>query len=331
VPGIQDFTYANFGHETTRGTAVPPTRMLYDGGSGVIDEDPGLNFHEEENRGVRTRVTRATTTSQDVNLKLQTAAGVGYDDLLMPLTQLKGGMTGTGAGADKTWTATPAMTGNNNPEAYTFDVGDDTQNFRINYVMAKSFKLSAALGDVTQLALECFGKDVTKVAKATPATNVSPKIPGDLWTVKFAATAAGLAGASVQTNFLIDWELEVLTGLLWRHYMDGTLTGAQHVETSIDATLAMTVESTALAVSEFYDKWKAQTMDFVRLKATGPTLGSSNYSIQIDVPLLYSKVEPIGAETDGVNLYKMAARLAYDPTSAASIAPVLVSSLTAIP
>jgi hypothetical protein len=49
----------------------------------------------------------------------------------------------------------------------------------------------------------------------------------------------------------------------------------------------MTVESTALAVSEFYDKWLAQTLDFIRLKATGPTLGASNYSAQIDLPVLY--------------------------------------------
>jgi hypothetical protein len=331
VPGIQDFTYANIGHETVRGTAVAPTRQLYTGGTGVLDEDPGLNFHEGENRGVRTRVVRATQQSDDVNIKLATVSGVGYDDLVMPLTQLKGGMTGVGGGADKTWTATPAMTGANNPESWTLDVGDDVQNYRVAYVMAKSWKLSAGLGDVTQLEMNCFGKTVTKPAKATPATNASPKIPGDLWTVKFATTAAGLAGASISTNFLIDWDLDVLTGLVWRHYMDGTLQGAQHVETSIDANLAMTVESTALAVSEFYDKWKAQTLDFVRLKATGPTLGASNYSAQVDVPILYTKVEPIGAETDGINMYKMAARLAYDPTSAASIAPILVGSLAAIP
>lgn len=331
MPGIQDFTYVNYGKETVRGTPVAPTRQFYGEGTGVLSDEPGIDFHEAENRGVRTNVARATQTADDVNLKVGSVSGVGYDDLVWPLTQLKGGMTGVGGGADKTWTATPAMTGNNSPEAFSVDVGDDVQNFRIQYAMMRSFKLSAALGDVTKLEMDLFGQKAVKTAKATPAANTAIKIPGDLWTVKFATTAAGLAGAAVQTNFLIDWELEVKTGLVWRHYMDGTLTGAQHVETSIDATISATVESTALAVSEFYDKWKAQTLDFIRLKATGPTLGASNYSAQIDLPILFTKVEPIAGEDEGINLYKMSARLAYDPTSGASIAPVLVCSLAAIP
>jgi hypothetical protein len=113
--------------------------------------------------------------------------------------------------------------------------------------------------------------------------------------------------------------------------MDGNAYGAQHVETDIAATLNMTVESTALAVSEFYDKWAAQTLSFIRLKATGPTLGGTNYSAQIDLPVIYTKVQPIASADNGINLYKITASLAYDPTSTASINPILVCSLTALP
>jgi hypothetical protein len=221
------------------------------------------------------------------------------------------------------------MTGNNSQEAFSLDVGDDIQNWRVQYAMMKSWKLSAALGDVTRLEAELFGQRAIKVAKATPAANAAIKIPGDLWTIKFATTFAGLAGASVQTNFLVDWELEVLTGLIWEHYMDGNLYGSQHVETSIGGSLKMTVESTALAVSELYDKWKAQTADYIRLKATGPVLGGTNYSLQLDLPILWSKVPPISGERDGVNLYKVEANLLDDGTNA--ITPVLVCSLAAIP
>jgi hypothetical protein len=330
-PGTQVFTYANFGKETTRGTPVAPTRQLYVDGTGVLGVDPALNFHEDENAGIRTRIRRVTQQSEDVNLKIRTTSGVGYDDLVIPFSQLKGAMTGVGAGADKTWTATPAMTAANNPEAYSVDVGDETQNWRCQYAMWRSFKIGAALGDVTFLEGDLFAQRAIKGAKASPAVNSAIKIPGALWTVKYAATLAGLPGASINLNHLIDWELEVMTGLKWRHYMDGNLYGAQHVETDIAATLSLTVESTALAVSEFYDKWLAQTLDFVRLKATGPTLGASNYSAQVDLPVLYSNVEPIGAEDDGVNLYKVEANLSYDGTSGTSIVPVIVNSLAALP
>lgn len=330
MAGSQIFTYLNAGKETTRGTPVAPTRMLYANGTGVLDIDPALNFHEAENSGVRTRIRRATQQAELVALQ-STISGVSYDDLLIPFSQLKGAVAGVGGAADKTYTYTPSMTAANAPEAFSLDVGDDVQNWRCQYSMAKSFKLSAALGDVTSLDMNWFAQRAVKTAKATPAINSGIKIPGDLWTLKFATTAAGLTGASVQTNFLVDWDLEVQTGLVPSSYMDGNLYFGQHVETDISAIFSMTVESTALAVSELYDKWLAQTLDFVRLKATGPTLGGTNYSAQIDLPILWSKVEPITAERNGVNLYKATANLTYDPTSAASIAPVIVSSLTALP
>jgi hypothetical protein len=330
-PGTQIFTYANFGKETVRGTPVAPTRQFYSDGTGMMIPDLGQNFHEQENTGRRYRTRRVTRTTEDVGLKFNTASGVGYDDLVIPFSQIAGGKTGVGGAADKTWTFAPSATALNNPESYSVDVGDDIQNWRCQYVMLSSFKLSAGLGDVTQLAMEGFAQRAVKTAKATPGTNAAIKIPGDLWTIKFAATFAGLAGVSVQTNFLVDWELEVRTGLVWRHYMDGNLYGSQHVETDISWTLTMTVESTALAVSEFYDKAAADTMDFIRLKATGPTLGGSNYSAQIDTPVLYQEPEIISGESggEGINLYKVVANGADDGTN--GIAPTIVNSLAALP
>lgn len=331
MPGTQVFTFANFGKETVRGTPVAPTRQLYNEGTGVLAFDNGQNFHTGENAGVRTRIRRVTRQTEDVTLKLGTVNGVGYDDLVLPLSQLKGGLTGVGGAADKTWTCVPSMTAANNPESYSFDVGDDVQNWRCQYTMLTSWKLSSAIGDITQLSANAFAQRAVKTAKASPAINSAVKIPGDLWTIKYAATLAGLPGASINLNHLLDWDLEVQTGLVWRHYMDGNLFGAQHVETDISGTLSMTVESTALAVSEFYDKHVADTMDFIRLKATGPTLGGTAYSAQIDLPVFYAEPEPIAAESDGVNLYKVKANLAYDGTSAQSIGLVVVNSLAALP
>ena len=113
--------------------------------------------------------------------------------------------------------------------------------------------------------------------------------------------------------------------------MDGNLFGGAHVETDITGSLQLTVESTALAVSEFYDKHMANTLDFVRLKATGPVLGATFYSSQIDLPVLWEAPVPIGAEEDGINLYTVTGRLTYDAVSATSINLVTVNSLAALP
>lgn len=331
MPGTQIFTYVNFGKETTRGTPVAPTRMFFDDGVGVLTPNLGQNFHESENTGRRYRTRRVTRTTEDVALKFATSSGVGYDDLVIPFSQIKGAQTGVGGAADKTWTFTPSATAANNPESYSVDVGDDIQNWRCQYTMLRSFKISAGAGDVTSLEMQGFAQRAIKTAKASPAINAAIKIPADLWTIKFASSIAGLPGASVQANFLLGFDLEVDTGLVWRHYLDGNLYGGQHVETDIAWTLNLTVESTALAVSEFYDKSAADTMDFIRLKATGPALGGSNYSAQIDIPVLYEEPEIISGESggDGINLYKVKAHGADDGTN--GIIPVLVNSLAALP
>lgn len=331
MPGTQIFTRLNWGKETVKGTPVAPTRQVYAEGTGTGTEDLSLNFHEEENSGKRTRIRRVTQQSEDAAIQFRTASGVGYDDLIWPLVCGLRTISPTGAGADRTWTGTPSMTAANSPESSSVDIGDDTQNWRYQYCMFESFKISAALGELTQLEGSLFAQKAVKTAAASPAINSAVKIPGELWTAKFASTMAGLPGASIQTNLLVDFSLEITTGLKWRHYLDGALTGAQHVETDIAATLEFTVESTAFAISEFYDKWKAQTLDFIRLKATGPTLGGSNYSAQIDMPILFSDVPPITKEDEGVNLYTIKANMAYDDTSGSSIVPVVVCSLTAIP
>lgn len=331
MPGTQIFTYVNFGKETVRGTPVAPTRQFYDDGVGALLFDFGQNFHESENTGRRYRTRRVTRMTEDVALKFATSSGVGYDDLVIPFSQIAGGKTGVGGAADKTWTFTPSATAANNPESYSVDVGDDVQNWRCQYTMLTDFKLSAGTGDVTQLEMNGFAQRAVKTTKATPAINAAIKIPGDLWTIKFAASIAGLGAASIVTNFLQSFELEVQTGLRWRHYLDGNLYGSQHVETDIAWTLTMTVESTAQAVSEFYDKAAADTMDFIRLKATGPVLGGTNYSAQIDMPVLYEEPEPISGESgsDGINLYKVVAHGADDTTN--GIIPVIVNSLAALP
>jgi hypothetical protein len=329
MPGIQDFTIANIGKETARGTPVAPTRRLYAEGTGVLAPDFGLNFHEGENTGRRIPIRRVTSQSEDVALTLKSSSGVAYDELPILFSQLKGGTTGTGASADKTWAFVPSLTGANSPEAYSLDVGDDVQNWRVQYGMMTRIKLAAALGDVTSYETAWFGQRAVKTAAAVVTGNTAIKIPGDLWTIKFASTFAGLGAASISPNFLIGWELDISTGLVWRHYMDGNAYGAQHVETTIAATLTMTVESTALAISEFYDKAVAGTMDFVRLKATGPALGGSNYSAQVDLPTLYEVPSVISDEKDGINLYKVVAHLADDGTN--GLTPTVVCSIAALP
>lgn len=329
MPGIQSFTYLNYGKETVRGTPVAPTRKWYGKASGVLGFDLGLNLHEDENYGRRSDVRRATQTTEDVALQIGTDA-LAFDDIWF-LSQLKGGLTGTGAGADKTWAVVPSMTAANNPEAYSIDIGDDVQNWRLQYAMWSEWTMGAARQGTTSLTGNVFGQRAIKTAKATPTDNTAVKIAGSWWTLKIASTWAGLAGASILTNFLEDWSLNVKTGLLPDHTQDGNLYFGQHVESEITGTLRLTVQSTAQAISSFYDAMAAQTFQAARLRATGPTLGGSAYQASQDMGFIVTDVQPIGAvKNNAINLYKITAALADDGTNGPMNA-TWINSVAALP
>jgi hypothetical protein len=333
MPGIDVFGRIALGKETVKGTPVAPTRRFYGLVAGNLDLGDQWAFHEAENRSLRTRPARTPTLLREApTVKLADIDGIAYDDLVAPFSMgIRGGQTGVGGAADKTWTFTAQNAGANSPESFSLDVGDDIQNWRLQYVMLKRWKLSADLGGLLKFDADAFAQRAIKTAAATPAEVVPVKSPVDIWTVKFATSFAGLAGASVQANFLRSWSFEYQTGFIPRFYQDGNLYLGQHVETDLTGKLTMTTESTALAVSEFVDKWRAGTLDFVRLKTTGPTLGGTNYSLQLDIPVYWDEPKPIAALDEGVNLYTTSARMTYDATAAKSLEATLVCSLAAIP
>lgn len=332
MAGVDVFSRIAFGKETTKGTPVAPTRRFYGVVAGSLALGDQWAFHEAENRGIRTRPSRIPTLLREMpKFKAADIDGIGYDDLVVPFSMLRGGQTGTGAGADKSWTFTVQNTAANSPEAFSADVGDDVQNWRLQYVLPSRWRLFSDFGGLTRYEADLFAQRAIKTTAATPAEVAPIKIPSDLWTLKFATTFAGLAGASVQANFLRSWSLDWQTGLSPRFYADGTTYMGQHVETDVAGKLHLETESTALAVSEIVDKWRAGTLDFVRLKATGPTLGSTNYSLQLDIPIYWDEPQVIASVDDGVNLYSTDAKVAYDTTATKSLEATLVCSLAAIP
>lgn len=263
-------------------------------------------------------------------LKVADIGGIGYDDLVLPFSVgLQGGRTGVGGAADKTWTFTQPSTGSAAPEAMSVDVGDDIQNWILDYGMLSRWMLSSTFGELTHFEGDLFAQQAVKGAASSPAEVNPILIPSDLWTIKFAATFAGLGGASISTNFLRTWSLDYLTGLKPRWYMDGTTAMGQHVETDITGNLSMEVESTALAVSEFVDKWRAGTIDYIRLKAQGPILGGTFYSLQLDMPVYWDEPQPLASVDEGVNLYTVKGKQAWDGTN--GLVVTLVNTLAAIP
>ncbi len=334
APGVQLFTYFATGKESTAGTTVAATRNWYGQGSGEIDIDDMLSLHRG-NRGTRTNLAYATSKGVAVKIAYQSNPDIGmaWDEFPFLISQLDGGNTASGGSADKTWTGAPSQTGANSQESYTIEIGDDVQEYEFGYCQASDFTISAAGGpaDLTQLSVNWFARQPVKSTKTTLAANKAVRIPGYLWTPRWATAQSGLSGASDVLNFMTDFSVTHQTGLNPRFYQDGLAYFGQSVE-SLPQTATMTfhVESTSLAVSEFYDKKRAQTVDFMQLHALGPALGGSNYEATLQYALIYTDVKPIASVAEGVNIYEVSAETVLDGTWGTNFSAVVVCATTAL-
>lgn len=332
MPGVRLLSYFQIGKETTPGTPVAATRRFDPDLSSAFTVDWMKTFHDGRMNGARTNVSYATQqgTMVTINYRTPDDTGIGFDQLPYFFHFPGGGTAGSGSTA-VTWGHAWGGTATGSALAYTIEFGDDVQNFEAEYCFARTLRMSAEPSGLTMLEAEFVGRQSTKSTK-TSLTAPSPvRIPGYLWKPRFATAQAGLAGGSDIPSFLVGWNAEWTTGLVPRKYQDGLAYFGQSVEAApVRGTLNLTVESNATAVSQFYDKAAADTVDFVQLKATGPTLGGSNYSAQLQFAVIYRDVQPLGGESDGVNLYNVTAEIVNDSTWGQSIGATVVCNATAL-
>jgi len=333
APGSQVLTNIQLAKETVLGTAVARTRKFYGVSTGAFDPGYQWQSHAAENRGVKLRSPRSTLIQQEPKFKLQDIDGIAFDDLVLPLSMgLQGGLTGVGGAADKVWSFAPVVTSTSNDyESACMDIGDDVQNYTVAGLVCSGWELSAAVGEPTHFTADLVGMTTVKGA-ATSLSNITPEyMSGELWTIAHAANWAGLAAASTETMFLKSFSLKYNPGIIPVHYLDGSLSYGQLFEGEIGGTLDLEFDSTALAVSAYYDKYVAQTPVWIKLSNTGAALGGSNYKMVIYLYGYATMTSPISGESDGINHYTATVALDYDPVGAHHMTATLTCSLTAIP
>lgn len=334
MAGLIMLSGLQLGVESTAGTAVSTTRELYPSPTGYLDPGLTITRHEGVQRGTYTNIQSGTVLSYlpTIGFSSEPSIGVAFDELPIIMSQLEAGLSGTGTGADKVWALTnPVGAATATFDTFTFNVFDQTQCYEFDYGLATSFSLSGGFDDMTQYSMDWVGRQLTKVTADSVSANTAIKIPASLWTIKVASAQSGLAGASALGNTLRSWNLSVDLPPIPRFYADGSKEFGQALASgNLMGTLEMTWDSASDAVTE-YDAYVAQTPRFVRLEATGPSLGGSTYSAWFEACVLWDPVTPIASDSDGVTEYSMTGHLTYDATWAGSFDMGATCSIDALP
>jgi len=334
MPASEFFTKVQYGKETTKGTAVASTRIRV-GQAPRITSDSKVEFIPEQ-FGVRMKHRRAHVYERLYQNVLATSHA-GFQQMILPLlTGVKGNIAGsevTPSQGDYLWTFTPNLTaaaGSNAPDAFTMQVGDDEQAWRVPYCMTPRISLKGSVsqdGGAAPVALEqeIFGRIIEETT-FTGSLSLENSTPMNAKLAQlYVDTAWSGVGGTEYSDSLVDFGVEIITGVhpIFRGATTNYLNA--HREGEMDLTLALTLDS-ALR-DELLSSQQAGDLQVVRLKLNGPQIGSgSNHSLIIDASGKWEDVIARDAADRGDNQATLAFRAHYDDTGAKGIQILLTTN-----
>lgn len=331
MPRSEFFTYQQYGKEATKGTAVPATRIRVGQAPRILTDSKVEFINEQFN-------TRMASRRAHVYERLYTntisIANAGFQQMVLPLmTGLKGGITGsevTPSQSDFLWTFTPSLTATNAPEAFTLQLGDDEQFWRVPYCMTDRISLKGSVaqdGGSAPISLEqsFFGRYIEETTvTAGQSLELSTPMNAKLAQIYIDTTWAGVGGTEY-TDALTDFGVEIMTGIHPVFRGSATNYFNAHREGLLDFTATFTVD-TALR-DELFSSQQAGDLQIVRLIVTGPVIGTGTpHKLTLDMGGRWEDVIARDSSDRGDNLSTLGLRATYDDTGAKGLQCLLTTN-----
>lgn len=169
------------------------------------------------------------------------------------------------------------------------------------------------------------------IVETTPGVALSElalqPIAGDEWDF-YVDTASGSLGTTKLTRcFMASWNIADLYGVIWPANTSNT-SWAAHVDLPPTAQVRWTVEADATGMG-FRTQLQTGDTRFVRIKATGPTLGASTYYAAFDFAVKVVGMSDF-SDREGVYAVEYTADIVHDSTWGKALSFDVRNSISAI-
>jgi hypothetical protein len=326
---LQVFTSARAALETVRGTSLTPTRLIY--GEEFAIEQTVETIRPTELRASYNPVYSASAGPERNAFRM--SGRMSYDDLIWHASLFfKGGVSPTGAGADRTWTFLPTAASDDLKTAtvqlgYVDTIGASAPGVEVNYVFGDTFNLHFEKnndGALTFASTFLAAKASTQISAFTGALSDRAVVLASCnnTTAFIDTTTIGTTGDANVIS--LDFNLSQSPVPLYT--LDGT-TAARAVYRPTHRRWSSTIVRQFANDTE-WDKYVDKTPRKVRLRTTGPVLGGSNYKIDLDLYGVYTN--RTWTDVDGIITETLTLEQIYDATATADHQLVVVNAATAI-
>ena len=304
------------GQESTRGTAVAADIILL----GRLTMTPTINWYmpDDEERNSLAMLHRLTNVGQQASLSYE--GSLTFQQVIHLLAMGIGALTTSqpDAGGSPTvydHTFEPTLTALAAQKAYTFEYGDDQQEYESAFVVASQLEFSFAMGEVWKMSADLLARFPAKSAftGALTAPTVEDVI-GQKCKIYIDSTWAGLGTTQISSS-LINASIRIPTGIVPTRYADGSLEFSDVAENKRAAEVELTFKHDTSGEAQ-YDNLVAGTMVFVRLEVEGSTAEDAfNYTFRADFAMRYTEAPELFGEQDGENVISLSGKSFHDPTS----------------
>lgn len=317
------------GLESTRGTNVTPTRICY--AEEAVHEQDVATIRPVELRNSYTPVYSASAGPE--RNALEFSGRMSYDDLIWWANLfIDAEASGTGAGADKTWTFLPVHTSDAVKTA-TIQLGyGDTigtaPGIELGFCMGETFNLHFEKNDdgaVTYSARLMSPEAATQITAFTGALSDRTVTLASCNNTQLFSDPGGTIGTTADTTFVsLDWTLNLGPVPLYTLNNSTAATNAYRPNhRTWTATLVRQFTN-----DTYWDDYVDKTVQKIRCRTLGPTLGASNYKIDLD---LYGVVtNRRNSDVDGIITEELTLEPVYDTTAATDHQLVVVNATASI-
>lgn len=329
---LRIFKHMRAGLEATPGTGVAMTRGIpFTDGTHNSEVE---TIHPEELRNSYEVHYQADAGAETHSFDI--GGPVGYNYLVWWLNvHMKAVASGSGGGADKTWTFTPTLT------------SDDIKTATVQFGYSDSISATKPAYSLDWVK----GTELTLTWEKAPGTTgvtfqshlISPEAAAEIsafsGTGTFTTEAGGLVKANNTQTFIdtstigttadnyilsASWTLTNEHVLL---YTLNNLTSAQELLRPNPMLWTATFRRRYINDTE-YNAYVAKTVRKVRVRSLGPVLGASNYKVDLDLYGVWSGYTR--TEVDGVGVEELTMVQKYDTTATTSVSLVVVNDQASI-
>lgn len=326
---LKVFTSARAALESVRGTDLTPTRIIY--GEEFAWDQTVATIRPSELRNSYNPVYSAAagpeTNTLRINGRMSYTDMIWYGNLFF-----KGVASGTGGGADKTWTFLPTAASDDVKTATVQLAEADTiataPGVKLNYLMGSQLHLhweksddGAVTFDAEFMSAKAASQITAFTGSLSDRTTVTASSNN---TLVYIDQSSGIGSTQDTTVVAVDWTLNLNPVAFYT--LDNTTAAAavyrpQHRTWTAEITRQYTNNT-------YWSDYADKTTQKVRVRTQGASLGGSNYKIDLD---FYGTItNRTKADVDGIVTEVLTLDQIYDATATADHVLVVVNEVASI-